>query len=73
MVEILLISEKLSTLDLLKIKGILKKGYNFIISVNDITNKILSRDLNDIVDLVMWSEFANSSISMREVIITSNS
>ena len=53
MVEILLISEKLSTLDLLKIKGILKKGYNFIISVNDITNKILSRDLNDIVDLVM--------------------
>ena len=47
------------------------KGYDVMISVYDVTNKILSRDSNDIVDVVMWSEFGNSSISMGEVIITS--
>ena len=40
-------------------------------SVHDITNKILSRDSNYIVDVVMWPKFGNSSISMREVIIIS--
>ena len=39
--------------------------------VNDITNKILSRDSNYIVDVVTWPKFDNSSISMREVIIIS--
>ena len=37
----------------------------------DVTNQILSRDLNFIVDVVMWPKFHNSSISMREVIIIS--
>ena len=41
-----------------------KNGY-------DVTNQILSRDSNYIADLVMWLKFGNSSISMREVIITS--
>ena len=36
-----------------------------------VTNKILSRDSNYIVDLVMSPKFGNSSISLREVIITS--
>ena len=40
-------------------------------NVYDVTNQILSRDSNYIVDLVMWLKFGNSSISMREVIITS--
>ena len=38
----------------------------------DVTNKILSRHSNCIVDAVMWPKFGNSSISMREVIITSS-
>ena len=37
----------------------------------DIINKILSQDSNYIVNKVMWPKFGNSSISMREVIITS--
>ena len=37
----------------------------------DVTNKILSRDSNYIVDAVMWRKFGNSGISMGEVIITS--
>ena len=32
---------------------------------------MLSRDLNYIVDVVMWQKFGNSSIFMKEVIITS--
>ena len=44
------------------------KGYDVMIYVYDVTNKILSRDSNGIVDVVMWSEFGSSSISMREVI-----
>ena len=33
--------------------------------------KILSGDSNYIVEVIMWPKFGNSSISMREVIITS--
>ena len=47
------------------------KDYGAIILEHDFTNKILSRDLNYIVDAVMWLKFSNSSISIREVIITS--
>ena len=32
---------------------------------------MLSRDLNYIVDVAMWQKFGNSSIFMKEVIITS--
>ena len=41
-----------------------------IIPVDDVANKILSRDSNFIVDVFMWPKFGNSSISMKEVIIT---
>ena len=61
----------MATLGLLKIKLIWNKGYDIIISVHDVTNKILSRDPNYIVDVVMWPKFGNSSISIREDIITS--
>ena len=71
MVTILMMSAKMATPGLLKIKVFWNKGYDVIISVHDVTNKILSRDSNYIVDVVMWPKFGNTSISMREVIITS--
>ena len=71
MVTILMMSAKMATPGLLKIKVFWNKGYDVIISVHDVTNKILSRDSNYIVDVVMWPKFGNSSISMRDVIITS--
>ena len=47
------------------------KGYDVLISVHDVINKILSRESNYIVNVVMWPKFGNSSISMEKVIITS--
>ena len=70
-VAILVMSAKLATPGLLKIKIFWKKGYDVIIYVHDVTNKILSCDSNYIVDVVMWPKFGNSNISMREVIIIS--
>ena len=61
----------MATPDLLKITVFWDKGYDVIISVNDVTNKILWRDSNYIVDLFMWPKFGDSIISMREVITTS--
>ena len=66
-----MMSAKMATLGLLKIKVFWNKGYDVIIFVHDVTNKILSRDSNYIVDVVMWPKFGNSSISMKEIIITS--
>ena len=71
MVTTLMMSAKMATPLLLKIKVFWNKGYDVIIYVYDVTNKILSRDSNYIVDVVIWPKFGNSSISMREVIITS--
>ena len=61
---------KLSILHLLKIKTF-KKSYDIIIFVHDVTNKV-SRDSNHTVNVVIWSRFGNSSISMREITKTSN-
>ena len=66
-----MMSAKMATPGLLKITVFWNKGYDVIISVDDVTNKILSRDSNYIVDVVMWPKFGNSSICIREVIITS--
>ena len=71
MVTILIMSAKIITLGFLKIKVFWSKGYDVITSFHDITNRILSRDSNYVVDVVMWPKFGNSSISIREVIITS--
>ena len=62
---------KMATSGFLKITLFWNKGYDVIIFVRDVTNKILSRDWNYIVDVVMWPNFGNSNISMREVIIIS--
>ena len=53
------------------IKIFWKKVYHAIIFVADVSNKILPRDSNYNVDVVMWPKFGNSSISVWEVIITS--
>ena len=73
MVTILMMLAKMASLDLLKIKLFWRyfKGYDVIVSVHDVPNKILSHDWNYIVGVVMWPKFGNSSISLREVIITS--
>ena len=65
-----MMSAKMATPGLLKITVFWNKGYDVIISVDDVTNKILSRDSNYIVDLFMWPKFGNSNICMREVNIT---
>ena len=59
-----MMSAKMATPDFLK-------GYDVIVSVDDVTNKILSRDSNYIIDVFMSPKFGNCSISMREVIKTS--
>ena len=71
MVDFFIMPAKLAALDLLKIKIFWNKGHNVIIYVYDVT-KILSRELNYIVEVVMWPKFGNSSISMTEVIMTSS-
>ena len=54
-----------------KVKVFWKKSYDVIIFVNDVTNRILSRDSSHVVEVVTWPKFGNSSISMKEVFLTS--
>ena len=60
-----MMSAKKATLGILKLRIIWNNGYYIIISAHDVTNKILLRDSNYSVDVVMWQK---SSISMTEVI-----
>ena len=62
---------KLATPGLLKIKVFWNKGCDAIATGHDVSNKILLHDSNSILDVLMWSKFANFSISKREIIITS--
>ena len=71
MVTTLMMPAILSTPAHIEIKVFWNKVYDVTICVHGVTNKVLSGDSNYIVDAVMWSEFGNSSISMREVIVTS--
>ena len=64
-----MMSAKMAILGFLKTKAFWKKGYGVIILVHDVTNKILSRDSSNIVDVDMGQNFGNSNISMRTVII----
>ena len=66
-----MMSAKMATPALLKIKIFWNKGYYTINSVYDATKKILSHDPNYIMVVVMWPKFGNSRICIREVIITS--
>ena len=71
MITILMMSEKMVTLGLLKTKVFWNKCYGTIMSVCDITNKILSQVSNYVVNVIMWLKFGYSSISMTELIRTS--
>ena len=71
MVITLMMSVKVANLGLLKIKAFLNLGYDVMFFVHDVTNIILSRESNNIVDVIMWLEFGNSSILIRKVVITS--
>ena len=66
-----MMSAKMATPGLLKIAVFWNKSYDVTITVNDVTNKILSRDSNYIVDVFVWPKIGNCSIYMREVITTS--
>ena len=57
MIAILMISAKMATLGLFKIKVFWNKAYEVIISAYNVTNEILSRDSYYIVDVVMWPKF----------------
>ena len=70
MIAVLIMSAKLATLGLLKIKVTSNKSFDVIIFVLNVTNKILSRYSSYIVDVVILPKFGNSSIFMTEVIIT---
>ena len=71
MVKILMMSAKMGTPGLLKIKIFWKKAYDVIIFALDVTKTILSLDSNYNVNVVMWPKFGYSSIYVREVIIYS--
>ena len=60
----------MTTPSLLKKTVSWNKDYYVTIPVDDVTNKILLRESNYIVDVFMWPKFGNCSISMREVITT---
>ena len=70
-VAVSMISAKFATLDLLKLKVFWNKGYDVIISVHDVTSKMLAHVSYYIVAVIMWPKFGNPNISTREVIITS--
>ena len=59
-VTILMMSAKMTTPGLLKIKLFWNKGDDIIIYVHDVTNKFLSRESNYIVDMVRWPKFGIS-------------
>ena len=66
-----MMSAKMATLGRLKVKLFWNKGYDAKIFVYDVKNKILSRDLDYIANMVLWPKFGNSNISIREVTIIS--
>ena len=75
MVTTLMMSAKMANLGLLKTEVFWNKGYDVIIYVFHVTNKILSSESNYVVNAVIklqLPKFGNSNISMREVITTIN-
>ena len=71
MAKIVMMSAKMATQELLKVKLFWNKGYYVIYYVYDVTKKILSYESNYIVDVVTWPKSGYSSICIKEVIINS--
>ena len=65
----LMMSPKLAIPDLFKITVLWSKDYDVTISVYEVIIKILLRDSNYIVNVILWPKFGNCSISTRELII----
>ena len=63
-----MISAKVATLGLFKIKIFWNKGYEVIISAYNVTNEILSRDPYYSVDMVMWPKFGNSEAIIASIL-----
>ena len=66
-----IMSAKLASPALLKLKIFQNNADAVIILDYDLTSNILSRDSNYIVDVGMLPKFGNYSTSMRDVFITS--
>ena len=66
-----MMSAKLATIDLLKVKIFSNKGYDIINFVQDVNIKFLSHVSNYIVEVFMSPKFGNSSIPVRDVVIIS--
>ena len=71
MVTILMISEKIATLGLPKIKVYWNKWFDVIVSANDVTNRFLLREADYVVNVVVSPKFGNFTIYMKEVIMNS--
>ena len=66
MVTILMMSTKIATPGLLKVKLFLNKGYDVLISVHNVTKQVLSRDSNYIADMVMWKKILEQRTVIKE-------
>ena len=66
-----MMSEKMATPGVLKLKIFWNKGYEVIDFVHDVTTEFLSCDYIYIADVVMWPKFGNCNISIKKVIMTS--
>ena len=67
MVTILMTSAKIDTLGLLKIKVFWNKVYDVIVPVYDVTNEILSRDINYLVDVVVWQSLVTLALLWKKL------
>ena len=70
---VLMMSAKMATTGLLKIKVFWNISYDVIISVIDVTNKILLHDSNHIVDVVMWPKFGHEILQQCGKIVKTKS
>ena len=67
MVTILMTSAKIATLGLLKIKVFWNKVYDVTVPVYDVTNEILSRDINYLVDVVVWQSLVTLALLWQKL------
>ena len=60
-ITIFMMSAKVASARLLKLKIFWNKGYDVIVSVDGVTSRILSSDSNYMVDVIMLPKFGNTS------------
>ena len=67
MVAFLMMSAKLTTAELLEITVFWSKGYEVIVPVHGLTNKVSSYGSSYNVDEVIWPKFGNSNIYKKSL------